>query len=169
MRKDQSLTPYGTLCITAPTRIRTLIRDDIHLSCDLHNSFSKLQTTSTMKLQSLASAFLIVATTGLLSHNALAQDPTVVDSTHYKVEFENDDVRVVRITYGAGEKSVMHVHPANVAIFLTNGSGQFTSPDGTTVDFDVKAGETLYGPGGTHLPENTGDAPLEIILVELKK
>ena len=94
-----------------------------------------------MKLQSLASAFLIIATTGLLSHDALAQDATVVDSTHYKVEFENDDVRVIRITYGPGEKSVMHEHPANVGVFLTDGSGQFTLPDGTTDDFDVKAGE----------------------------
>ena len=122
-----------------------------------------------MKLQSLASAFLIVATTGLLSHDALAQDATVVDSTHYKVEFENDDVRVVRITYGPGEKSVMHEHPANVGVFLTDGSGQFTLPDGTTDNFDFKAGETRYGPATTHLPENTGDAPLELILVELKK
>ena len=122
-----------------------------------------------MKLQILASAFLIIATLGLLSRNALAQDPTVLDSTHYKVEFENDDVRVLRITYGAGEKSVMHEHPANVAIFLTDGSAQFTMPDGTTVDSDVKAGETLYGPGETHLPENTSDAPFELILVELKK
>ncbi len=41
----------------------------------------------------------------------IAQDPVKVDAKHYKVEFENDQVRVLRITYGPGEKSVMHEHP----------------------------------------------------------
>ncbi len=121
-----------------------------------------------MKLQYLASAFLIIATLGLLSHGALAQDPTVVDTTHYKVEFENDDVRVLRITYGPGEKSVMHEHPGSVVIFLTDGSGRFTMPDSTTEDFDFKAGDAGPNPATLHQPENTGDAPFELILVELK-
>ena len=38
-------------------------------------------------------------------------DPTSVDAAHYKVEFENDRVRILRITYGPGEESVMHHHP----------------------------------------------------------
>jgi quercetin dioxygenase-like cupin family protein len=37
-----------------------------------------------------------------------ADDPVRVDSKHYKVEFENDRVRVVRISYAPGERSVMH-------------------------------------------------------------
>ncbi len=44
-----------------------------------------------------------------------ADDPVKVDSKHYKIEFENDRVRVVRIKYGPGEKSVMHSHPESVA------------------------------------------------------
>jgi len=35
---------------------------------------------------------------GFFTQTALAQDATKVDSTHYKVEFENDQVRVLRIT-----------------------------------------------------------------------
>ena len=53
---------------------------------------------------------------GFLAESALAQDPTIVDSAHYKVEFENEQVRVVRITYGPGEKSVMHEHPDGVLV-----------------------------------------------------
>ena len=45
------------------------------------------------------------------------QDPAIVDSRHYKVEFENEKVRVLRIKYGPGEKSVMHGHPPSVAMF----------------------------------------------------
>ena len=57
---------------------------------------------------------------------ALAQDAVKVDPKHYKVEFENDQVRVLRITYGPHEKSVMHEHPANVAVFLTDGQASTT-------------------------------------------
>jgi len=53
-------------------------------------------------------------------------DPITVDPKHYNVEFENDQVRIVRITYGPGEKSVMHGHPSSVLVFLTDCHGRFT-------------------------------------------
>jgi quercetin dioxygenase-like cupin family protein len=99
---------------------------------------------------------------------AKAQDPVKVDSKHYKVEFENDQVRVLRITYGVHEKSVMHDHPAALAVFLTDGQTKFTLPDGKSQDAPAKAGTTLWMPAGKHLPENTGAKPFELILVETK-
>ena len=96
------------------------------------------------------------------------EDPTKVDPDHYKVVFENDDVRVVRITYGAGEKSVMHYHPDGVAVFLTDQKVEFTMPDGSTQEVESKAGEAGWIPGGDHLPKNLGGGKLEVILVELK-
>ena len=39
----------------------------------------------------------------------IVADPLKVDPKHYKVEFENDRVRVLRITYGPREKSVIHL------------------------------------------------------------
>ncbi len=99
---------------------------------------------------------------------ALAQDAVKVDPKHYKVELENDQVRVLRINYAAGEKSVMHEHPSSVAIFLTDGNVKFTTPDGKTREETVKAGQTMYSPAGKHLPENVGAKPFELILVELK-
>jgi len=99
---------------------------------------------------------------------SLAQDAVKVDPKHYRVEFENDQVRVLRITYGPHERSVMHAHPPNVAVFLNDGMAKFTLPDGKTVDAPVKAGTTQWDPGGKHLPENVGDKPFELIVVELK-
>jgi quercetin dioxygenase-like cupin family protein len=99
---------------------------------------------------------------------AMAQDPVKVDSKHYKVVFENDQVRVLRVTYGPHEKSVMHEHPANVAVFLTDGQGRFTLPDGKTQDAPLKAGAAQWNGGGKHLPENMGDKGFELVLVELK-
>src|SRR4051794_21637196 len=70
----------------------------------------------------------------LMMLSAFAQDPTKVDPKHYKVETENAQVRVLRIQYGPHEKSVMHGHPAAVAIFLTDQNTRFTYPDGKTED-----------------------------------
>ena len=100
---------------------------------------------------------------------AVAQDATKVDSKHYKVEFENDQVRVLRITYGPREKSVMHEHPPSVAIFLTDVQGVvFTLPDGKKQEANPKAGSVQWEAAGKHLPENTGDKGFELVLVELK-
>ena len=109
-------------------------------------------------------AFLLLVTAA----PAMAQDPVKVDPKHYKLEFENDQVRVLRITYGPGEKSVMHEHPDAMAIFLTDGDSKFTLPDGTTQAPPMKAHSTLWTPAGKHLPENTGSKPFELVLVEMK-
>jgi len=97
-----------------------------------------------------------------------ARDPVRVDPKHYKVEFENDRVRVLRINYGRREKSVMHGHPATVAVFLTEGSARFTFPDGRTEERIWSAGQSLFIPAENHLPENLGDKPIELVLIELK-
>ncbi len=96
-----------------------------------------------------------------------AQDPVVVDAKHYKVVAENNEVRVLRIKYGPGEKSVMHFHPEGVAIYMTNSAGEFTMPDGKVIKSGGKAGEVILAPAGKHQPHN-GDKPLEVIQVELK-
>jgi quercetin dioxygenase-like cupin family protein len=97
------------------------------------------------------------------------QDPVQVDPKHYKVEFENEHVRVLRVSYGPREKSVMHGHPATVAVFLAEGRARFTFPDGKVEDRSWKAGQSLFIPAETHLPENLNDKPLEVVVVELKK
>jgi quercetin dioxygenase-like cupin family protein len=99
---------------------------------------------------------------------ALAQDATKVDPKHYKVEFENSRVRIVRAKYGPHEKSVMHSHPNLVAIFQTNGRVKFTYPDGKSEERDLMAGQALWTPATRHLPENLTDSEMEVILVEMK-
>jgi len=95
-------------------------------------------------------------------------DPTQVDSKRYQVALENDKVRVLRIRYGAGEKSVMHGHPASLAVLATDAQVRFSYPDGRAEDIKAKAGEALWVEAGDHLPENLGNAPLVATLVELK-
>jgi quercetin dioxygenase-like cupin family protein len=99
----------------------------------------------------------------------VVQDPVKVDPKHYKVELENDQVRVLRINYGPHEKSVMHSHPDGVAIFQNDIHCRFTFPDGKTEEQRFRAGQTLYMPAGSHLPENLSKKPFDVILVELKR
>src|SRR5689334_12379174 len=74
----------------------------------------------------------------------LAPDAVKVDPKHYKVELENDRVRVVRITYGPREKSVMHGHPAGLVVFLTDAHYKFTYPDGKSEEITGKKGHFLW-------------------------
>ena len=97
-----------------------------------------------------------------------AQDAAKVDPKHYTVVSENDQVRILKVHYGPHEKSVMHSHPATVAVFLTDAKGQFTYPDGKKESFAPKAGGAQYSAGSTHLPENTGDSAMDVIVIELK-
>jgi quercetin dioxygenase-like cupin family protein len=98
----------------------------------------------------------------------IAQDATKADPKHYKVEFENSRLRVLRVKYGPHEKSIMHSHPDAIAIFQTNGRIKFTYPGGKTEERDMKAGTTLFTPAVKHQPENITDGDMEVILVELK-
>jgi quercetin dioxygenase-like cupin family protein len=100
--------------------------------------------------------------------SVLAQDATKVDSKHYKVEFENAKVRIIRVHYGPHEKSVMHRHPDAVAIFQNDGKVKFTYPGGKTEEREMKAGQTLFTPAVTHLPENVTDGDMDVLLIELK-
>lgn len=111
---------------------------------------------------------LVAIVTCFAASVALAQDPVKVDPTHYKVEFENSQVRVLRIHYGPHEKSVMHAHPNSVVTFLTDIDIKFTTPDEKSTEQHGKAGEVHWSEPGTHLPENLSDKPFEATLVELK-
>jgi quercetin dioxygenase-like cupin family protein len=121
----------------------------------------------------LIAATLVVA--GIIAHGAAVQaqtpkaDPVKVDPKHYKVEFENESVRVLRISYAPGEKSVMHYHPGSTVVYLTDGKVRMTTPDGKSQDIVSKTGETSWTAAGSHLPQNVGDKPFQALLVEVKK
>ncbi len=126
------------------------------------------------RYQALPSHGLVLACTAAVAlqfaatHPAWGQDAVAADSAHYTVEFENDQVRVLRVIYGAHEESVMHEHPASVGVYLTDGHIRITLPDGRTGQPYVKAGQAMWHPPGKHLIENLGSTPFELVLTELK-
>jgi len=117
--------------------------------------------------------FAIALWAVLFSFPAAAQDPTKVDPQHYKVIFEDTSIRVLRLTYGPHEKSVMHEHPfGSCVIFITEFQGKSTDPDGNVTTEHHAPGEVAcdtYRRGTfRHLPENTSDTAFQVILIERK-
>ena len=96
-------------------------------------------------------------------------DPVKVDPKDYKVEFENSQVRVVRVKIAAHGKVPMHEHLLNrVVVYLTDQNGAMTTPDGKTDAAQHKAGEVSWGPPAKHSEENLRDGAFEAVVVELK-
>jgi quercetin dioxygenase-like cupin family protein len=116
-----------------------------------------------MRLVSLACCLLALA-----ALPAAAQDPAKVASQYYRVVAENERVRVLHVTLPAGAAAAMHSHPAHVAVALDDGTVQVTSPEGTTREAPMKAGEALMTPAGAHKTANKGGASMGVIVIELK-
>jgi hypothetical protein len=83
-------------------------------------------------------------------------DPAVVDNAHYKVEFENEYVRVLRIHYGPNEKGQTHEHILNRVVLYLNDQA------------NAKADDVRIAGAATHAEENASAQPADRIAVELK-
>jgi len=83
-------------------------------------------------------------------------DPVKVDDSHYKVAFENEHVRVLRIHYGPHERGERHQHILNRVVLYLNDQGA------------AKADDVHMSGAGTHTEENASDHPADRIAVELK-
>lgn len=116
-----------------------------------------------LKLIGSALALLVFAVT------SLAQDPTIVEPTHYKLAFENDEVQVVDVHYGPHEKSKMHSHPGGVVVYITGGHLRFTDEKGEVKEVHAKPGDARFFLPFRHKVENLGDTPFDAVYVGLKK
>ncbi|HMF75561.1 MAG TPA: hypothetical protein VK604_07850 [Bryobacteraceae bacterium] len=96
-------------------------------------------------------------------------DPVKLDTKHYKVEFENAQVRVVRVKIEAHGVTPMHEHPVNrVTVYLTDQDFRTKDPQGKVGMAKHNAGDAVWGTPVTHDEENLSDKPFEALAVELK-
>jgi quercetin dioxygenase-like cupin family protein len=94
-------------------------------------------------------------------------DPVAVDPEHHKIEFENEQIRVLRERRQPGNLP-LHGHPDCVQVFLTDSNVALTTADGKTQTVAGKAGEVRWRPATQHRGEVLGKKPVEQILVEMK-
>ena len=85
-----------------------------------------------------------------------ALDPVKVDPQHYQVEFENEFVRVLRVTFSPGEKGARHEHILNRVVFYVNDQP------------NAKADDMRMSGAATHSEANDSSQTAYRIAVELK-
>ena len=100
--------------------------------------------------------------------SAAAQDPVKVDPAHHKVELENAQVRVLRVTLDPGAKTAVHEHPAAVVTYLTDAQTRVSPVGGKPNETPRKAKDVVALEPTRHTVKNIGSERVELILVELK-
>src|SRR3954453_5705017 len=127
---------------------------------------------------------MLVFCTGAASHIALARaqsgasgaDAPLAVPEMYRVDLENEFVRVVRVRYPAHSSGAMHSHPAPGALIvpLTDQDARVQGQDGSTREIHVKAGQVRWAvatPGkdlstfSAHAEDNLADRPFEILRI----
>jgi len=107
-----------------------------------------------------------VLCTGVVS----AQDAVNVDPEHHKVEFENDQIRIVRMVYPPGYKTPMHGHLPGVNVILSGAKVHTWNKSGDEADAETESGAVAWSDGtAVHSNQVQGDRTLEIVRVEIKK
>lgn len=105
----------------------------------------------------------------LSANISFAQDPTKIEPTHYKLDFENDRVQVVYVHYGPHESSALHEHPGGVVVVITGGHLRFTDEKGRTQEVYAKPGEARWFAPFKHKVENLGDTSYSAVYVGVKR
>lgn len=83
-------------------------------------------------------------------------DPVAVDPQHYRVAFENEFVRVLRVHFGPGEKGATHEHILNRVVFYVNDQP------------NARADDVRMSGAATHAESNDSSQPADRIAVEIK-
>ncbi len=86
----------------------------------------------------------------------------------FKVEFENDRVRIVRLRFEAHEKGIMVHHPPRVLATITDVAVKLKFADGHADERGAPAGVAAWLEAETLQTENARDEPLEVVLIEPK-
>lgn len=97
-------------------------------------------------------------------------DPLKVDPGHYKLEFENPQVRVLRVKIGPHGVAPMHEHPTDrVTVFLTDQNFETKDSTGKVQMVQHKAGDVGWSTPIEHTEKNLSNEPFEAVSIEIKK
>jgi quercetin dioxygenase-like cupin family protein len=108
-------------------------------------------------------------TTGTGKATSANLDPLKVDPGHYRLEFENTQVRVLRVKVEPHGVIPMHAHPTDrVTVLLTDQNFRTTDPAGKVQTVEHKAGDVAWGTPLEHAERNLSDQPFEAVTVEIK-
>lgn len=95
-------------------------------------------------------------------------DAIAVDPNRYRIELENEYVRVVRLRFDAGESGLMVTHPPRVLVTISDVWVKVVFADGSSDERGAPSGLAAWLETETLQTTNAGDGPLEVVLVEPK-
>ena len=96
--------------------------------------------------------------------------PEEVSPDVYKVLLDNEDVKVLEVTFEPGQSDKMHDHYPVTFYLLQGGKAQVTLPDGTVNEGEFPTGFTGHNTEKVrHQVKNIGENTIKILLVERKK
>ena len=128
-----------------------------------------------MKMLMMKPAVLALALLASIAP-VMAQDPIATIPEAYKVQFENDWVKVVRVHYAAGVKLPDHTHPAGTTayVYLNDSEGVVFRHSGgsnrAVTRPAVKTGSIRLSAGGEehHNAENPAATPSDFLRIQIK-
>lgn len=96
--------------------------------------------------------------------------PEKVSPDVYEVLFDNETVKVMKVSFSPGQSDNMHDHYPFTFHLLDGGKAQVTMPDGTINERKIPGGFTGHNEKGVrHQVKNIGSKEINIILIEHKK
>lgn len=96
------------------------------------------------------------------------RDPLKMDAQHYRLDYENQHVRAIRLTLKADEAVPMHDDVDALAVCIQECHLRFTAPDGHVQDVHMESGETRWLYGDRHSARNLNTNPMEMLFIEVK-
>src|SRR5579863_8288055 len=100
---------------------------------------------------------------------ASPQNPWIVDPKHYKIEFENDDVRVTRVKIGPKESTPLHEHSLDrVVVYLTGLDFQIDAEGKPSTHSVQEPGAVVWVGPARHMEHNLSDKGFEAVVIEPK-
>ena len=91
-----------------------------------------------------------------------------VDSIHYKLDLENDRVRVLHARLGPGEAVPMHDDRSSMIVAITEVHIRLSKPGARPFDVHMQAGESRWGYADMHSIKNLYTKPVEYLSIQLK-
>jgi hypothetical protein len=123
-----------------------------------------------VNVQKFAAVLLFsLSITAIGSIASRGQALSAPDASTAKLEFENDQIRIVRGSVSPHGKTLVHGHPSRLGVTLTRNDIRTYLPDGTSRNSARGAHEYFWSEPVTHQVENLSDAPLQNIEIELKR
>ena len=111
-------------------------------------------------------AFAVVGASGAALAQAVPHS-TVASPDVYKVLKEDEQYRVISVTWKPGQRDAWHSHPSSGIYYLTPCSLRIHMPDGKSRDFNQWAGAAfVQKPVASHSLENIGKTDCNLIMFE---